>query len=158
MKARIICLGLIITGFTLQAQSLATQSIASTGWISTGEDTPHIHWNVGEVIIGKTAGQNKLNQGFYQQLDLSTFTKNHNKKPGMFKAFPNPSSGQIQVRANETLYLSVVSINGEVLDTKDVQGSPLLMDLRHLASGTYYLIGQNSNRDLQMVEIILIKN
>ncbi len=162
----ILCLLLCVISSPLKAQTLVTQSIGSTGSISGNPDQNRMIWNVGEVVIGLTQGQNKFNQGIYQFIDWSTSTKNSPYNSKLFTAYPSPTHGPIRIQSSQRIEIQIVDLSGNVVlflhdgirgTSIELEPSEQLIDLSPLVVGTYFLVAKNDQNNIQVQKIVLFK-
>jgi len=74
----------------------------------------------------------------------------------LFKAYPNPTSGEITIQLNETkvnqYFTSLMDITGKTLLYQPINAQIFKLSLAHLNRGTYFLrIGNESKSTLVKV-------
>ena len=150
-------IGLIGIKPPLIAQSLATQSIGSSGFVSNQSGQNHINWHIGEVIIGHASGQSNADQGVYQYFDITSYNTRPDHKSDLFAAFPSPTSGLVHIKSSEELELSIISSDGVIVDQMTVDQNDLETNINHLPNGSYYLVARSEDHFSKSIKIILIK-
>ena len=136
----------------ISSQTLITQSIGSAGYVHVSDSTSHLQWNAGEVIIGLTGGQDKLQQGLYQFIDITSYVVDPKSDWGLFDIFPNPSRGFLNVKADVILDYMIVDLSGRVMEKISPTLKTFNLDLRHLVDGTYYIIGISRSNNISKAQ------
>ena len=85
------------------------------------------------------------------------------KKPIVFKVFPNPSSGKVYFRWQESIQqqseLLITNIVGQLMETftfdEDSGAALKTLDLRHLDSGVYFILFKQNNGIRYQQKLIL---
>ncbi|MCC7464906.1 MAG: T9SS type A sorting domain-containing protein [Saprospiraceae bacterium] len=137
---------LVLTlGFTtaIQAQhSIDRQVIGSAGALCTSGSGASLLFTAGEMAIQTVAAHTILTQGFHLvSVERTTLASKDAKKEAAvnMQVFPNPASDYLHIQSEQTLEVTLVNLQGQVVipSTTILQAGQL--DIQHLSTGTYML-------------------
>ncbi|MBK7231584.1 MAG: T9SS type A sorting domain-containing protein [Saprospiraceae bacterium] len=127
------------------AQSITRQCISSNTSLSQIDGT-YFSASIGQVYSCQTNNQpsNHAMQGFQQPMQLRITPLNNKEKSNFsFQISPNPSSGIIQIDANQKIAYSQIKIldtNGKIfLDQKSQEWSQQTINLQNYLDGEYLI-------------------
>ena len=149
----------LITSQTAWAQTLATQSIGSMGYAPASTNMPTLHWNVGEVAIGLVGGTEKINQGLYQVIDISTAIKDPSYSNDLVSLWPSPTTGVIHLQGenDDRLDLRIYNPSGRLVSEMSINGRSDQISIAQFPPEVYYIQIINSQGESQLSPIVLIK-
>ena len=140
MRRLISSLILVIASFTLGAQSLTPEVVASAGE-SFSNNTLNLDWTLGELMTESYAGTIVLTQGFHQPKLNATAIEDFTPDFGAVKVYPNPTSGSIFIEREKSgsLELTLLDMKGSIIMQKTVLSAFGNLNLSHLPKGIYIL-------------------
>ena len=156
MKIVTLTLYLVLISTVLLSQSIASRSIGAAGRTPDTSNTPSLHWNVGEVVIGYVQNDNALNQGLYQYLDLSTAVEDPAFKYDLANAWPNPTHGPLNI-SNESstrIEIHLLDQEGRLLKKfADLHANQsTLYEVSSLVPTQYYLLVSDRKGKNQIIK------
>lgn len=132
---------LMLTAVTLSAQSIDKTVIASAGSsMSVSEFT--IGYTIGESIVGFTANENAIDQGFWAgSLQVENITEQ--KDLDGIVVYPNPVLNELTIFTdnNELYGITLFGVDGRRVLKQMVEATQLehKIDLSYLSKGVYIL-------------------
>ncbi len=140
----------------LFAQSLATQTIGSTGFSGPAGTSNKLYWNVGEVVVGLGINGSQLNQGFFQYFDITTALRDPHYQGNLLTTWPNPAIDIIYIKSNQQdrFSLFILDANGKIImHSNDLNPSETNeINIAHLPSAQYYLLASKSESEKQLIK------
>jgi len=132
---------LFLTATTLSAQSIDKTVVASAGsTMSVSELT--IGYTIGESIVGFTANENAIDQGFWAG-SLQVVAITAEKQLDGIVVYPNPVMRELSIftNNNEINAIDLFGLDGRRVLKQTVETSPLehKIDLGSLSKGVYVL-------------------
>jgi hypothetical protein len=152
----ILLIGLLISGYTITAQSIERQVIGSTGGTSSS-GTVIVTATAGECIVTTYTGSLILTQG-YQQTNSQSVSVKEVFVNASFSLFPNPTTGLSKLEIttknlSTSARIEIYSAAGKLISSQEVSliadsKSITLLDLTLQAKGVYLLQIKNSDSSL----------
>lgn len=138
----LLTLLLALLGFTLPAQNLTPDVIASAGGYDAGADAT-LSWSLGEISIETYSTASAiLTQGFHQ-LTLGTTAATEREIRLNLLLFPNPTTETVYLQLKEEeilrVLLSISNLEGKTLWTGRMTGTEMAITLGELPDGLYIL-------------------
>jgi len=154
MRTLISFIALVFASFTMGAQSLSPEVIASAGETFTGTQVS-LEWTVGELSTESYVGNIVLTQGFHQPTVKSTSIRDFASSLGEIKVLPNPTTGILHIRREkgEALHMVLLDMKGSTLLRKTAAFSHSTLDLSQLLPGIYVLRMSDGNGTVKSVRI-----
>jgi len=156
----VVCLGALLYGTGIAAQTIERQVIASGGSVQSASGVA-VSSTVGETVTATfSSGTVILTQGF-QQDGLTTTSLSENKIAVDYKLYPNPTQNQLNINliAEENIegVLKLTSIDGKLIHSKRIRieaNQPFKdrFNMEHLPEGLYILSIQSEKGESQVVE------
>lgn len=139
---------LILSTSQIQAQNLVRTVISSCGDRAQLSGII-VDWTMGEVISGAYHQNISLQQGFHQRDDLLTSLYDV-KSNHLFKAFPNPTSNELNIWTSvEGNYsLVIYNLQGQQVYEQKMSGGSTRCEIDFLTTGNYILILKNNSGHL----------
>ena len=132
---------LILLGLTVPIITIAQQVVSTSG----GEMTNNIiqvNWTIGETLTETTSTNNiALTSGLNQPaLKIETLIQNI-KSETSISTFPNPTSHFINIKYEGQLPIKakILSINGNILSTIELEQQTTQLDFSKKVSGVYFI-------------------
>lgn len=148
MKRRILMLAMILCAYSVVAQQINQEVIATAGGFNTSSDkSVSISWTLGETIIPtlvSSDGSLILTHGFQQRLTVSSVEENF-EDPVDVTVFPNPAGESINIQfksaIDKEILISLLDAQGKLVRTDQIEVTALIkqMNLQDLPAGVYYL-------------------
>jgi len=88
-----------------------------------------------------------VNQPYRFQLQVNPLAANENKKASIFQVYPNPATGKVTVKTNNTGTIQILDLVGKVVLTQPATGSDEL-NISKLTTGVYTVKVGNATRKL----------
>ena len=134
------------------------QEVVSTQGDSYSNANGSIDFTIGEVIIDTgTDGTNDLTQGFHQSNWSLVGVVDHDLS---FEAivFPNPTEDilNIKTQAFDNVMYSLYDAQGKLVIQNKLSAAQTLIQVSHLAAGSYSLILNNKTQKLKTFNLIKI--
>ena len=134
------------------------QEVVSTQGDSYSNANGSIDFTIGEVIIDTgTDGTNDLTQGFHQSNWSLVGMVDHDLS---FEAivFPNPTEDilNIKTQAFDNVMYSLYDAQGKLVIQNKLSAAQTLIQVSHLAAGSYSLILNNKTQKLKTFNLIKI--
>lgn len=156
----IIIVLLITTQLTAQP-SIERQVVASTGG-TWSNGSFNLDYTVGDFVVTTINNTtNYLTQGFQQPTVLTISIKEHPKSNMDISVYPNPSTDYLNIKIiNTSGNISIVlfDVTGQRMFTKEYSNASAelftTIDMKHYATGTYYLRIINSDNTDEIFRII----
>lgn len=141
-KNLIFALLLLISGASLQAQSLSHSVIGSAGDFQTASNGQNLHWTIGEVAVSEYENDLSLWEGFHQMY-YDLFLTPIWEVPLEIKlnVYPNPTAGWLRLdkETNEPLEVLVSNLLGQTMAKTTVTDLTTDFDLSPYPDGLYLL-------------------
>lgn len=141
-KNLILSLLLLISGFSVQSQSLSHSVIGSSGNLHTAFSGQNLHWTIGEVAVSAHDIELSLWEGFHQMYyDLFLTPLWEVPLKINLNVYPNPTAGWLRLdrETNEPLEVMVSNLLGQTLVKTTVTDLTSDFDLSPYPDGLYLL-------------------
>ncbi|MFZ4414651.1 MAG: T9SS type A sorting domain-containing protein [Bacteroidales bacterium] len=149
-----LLLGLGLSG--LQAQETVTASGGNAS--GSGGSTSY---TVGQVVYNTIANSNgSVAQGVQQPFEISVVTAIEEAKDInlIVSAYPNPTTNCLTLKIEDNLQMqyivSLIDINGKLLENKKTEGIETTISMKNLVPATYFLKVIKSNKEVKTFKII----
>ena len=134
------------------------QEVVSSGGDSYSNASSSIDFTIGEVIINTvTDGTSTLTQGFHQsKWNLVGITEYLPEYDAL--VFPNPTEDilNIKTQAFDNVMYSLYDAQGKLVIQNKLSAAQTLIQVSHLAAGSYSLILNNKTQKLKTFNLIKI--
>ena len=134
---KVIVLALIISSFTLRAQS----HTASGGGEHENSDVK-VTVTIGEPITGEISNNEaSVDVGFQRTYESELLTIDESISELNLMVYPNPTVDKITVKNNQQspLQVSLIGLNGKSLSEMSLEGSDYTISLNKYPAGIYFL-------------------
>lgn len=137
----------------IQAQSLATQHVGSSG-ANLEAGTGGITFHIGEMVV---QDMGSLRPGVIQYIDFSSLVRPDYQSENI-SIFPNPTHGPVRVQHElpDGCEWKVVDAQGRIVAVSSSNAPSFDLDLSSMNSGQYYLVPMVSHQAYTAVPIQLI--
>ena len=142
----------------LTTLSVSAQEVIATQGDSYSNASSSIDFTIGEVIIDTgTDGTNDLTQGFHQSNWSLVGVVDHDLSYEAI-VFPNPTEDilNIKTQAFENVMYSLYDAQGKLVIQNKLSAAQTLIQVSHLAAGSYSLILNNKTQKLKTFNLIKI--
>jgi len=134
------------------------QEVVSTQGDSYSNTSGSIDFTVGEVVINTgTDGSNSITQGFHQSNWSLVGVVDHDLS---YEAiiFPNPTEDILNIRTHafENVMYSLYDAQGKLIIQNKLSAEQTLIQVSHLAAGSYSLILNNKIQKLKTFKLVKI--
>ena len=123
---------------TVSAQSLDRHIVTTAGTNqSNGEYS--ISYTIGEPVSGTLNHDGQINQGFQQSWAIVTAVDPAEHSLSGVSIYPNPTVGQLTIKAEEDLQVFLFDLHGQKLKAYHLDGVQNQIDISELPIGQYIL-------------------
>jgi hypothetical protein len=134
------------------------QEVVSTQGDSYSNTSGSIDFTVGEVVINTgTDGSNSITQGFHQSNWSLVGVVDHDLSYEAI-VFPNPTEDILNIRTHafENVMYSLYDAQGKLIIQNKLSAEQTLIQVSHLAAGSYSLILNNKIQKLKTFKLVKI--
>ena len=134
------------------------QEVVSTQGDSYSNTSGSIDFTVGEVVINTgTDGSNSITQGFHQSNWSLVGVVDHDLSYEAI-VFPNPTEDILNIRTHafENVMYSLYDAQGKLIIQNKLSAEQTLIQVSHLAAGSYSLILNNKAQKLKTFKLVKI--
>jgi hypothetical protein len=138
--------------------SVSAQEVVSTQGDSYSNTSGSIDFTVGEVVINTgTDGSNSITQGFHQSNWSLVGVVDHDLSYEAI-VFPNPTEDILNIRTHafENVMYSLYDAQGKLIIQNKLSAEQTLIQVSHLAAGSYSLILNNKIQKLKTFKLVKI--
>ena len=130
----------VLLGFTfLTSLSYSQLELIGTSGSSTMGAGMGVSWSLGEVVtftISNTS--NTVPQGF-QQAEINVLSINNEVSNEIsLNLYPNPAIDLVNISSSDQMILTVFSLEGKVIERKEILYNENQMDISMYPAGTYF--------------------
>lgn len=149
----------VLTLFLILAFNSFAQEVIATAGETFENDEISISWTLGETIIATfEAGDIVLTQGFHQDTYEITSIKEQYESEINISIFPNPANEEFFIKYDgadfDRYFINIYSIDGNLIDEKDLVDELTGIDITNLQSGEYIISVTDQEKKYRSYKLI----
>ncbi|MCB9222932.1 MAG: T9SS type A sorting domain-containing protein [Crocinitomicaceae bacterium] len=158
MKSAKIIVLVLSLGLYYGNSAVAQQGLNVIGSAGTYTELSNgsISWTLGEVVIVTSSiPTNDVTQGF-QQGDIYVLSvKDYADKKLDISVYPNPADDIINVTSSELTKMTIMDMQGKLIDVMDISEITTQVDVSYLSRGTYMLMFEANGTLAKQMKIVI---